>query len=68
MNHLEHKRTGRSRFRVLKRWFKPDLLVLQVEMEGFIPEYSQPSIEGGIRTYWVDAKPEWLMEQVKEKI
>ena len=55
--------TGKKRFRVLRRLFRPDLLVLQVEVEGFVPEYNGGGPVGGsYRTWWIDARPEWMLE------
>lgn len=58
---LRNKLTGRRRHRIESRWFKSPLLVLQIEVKGFVPEYTPRSIEGEIRTWWVDAPPEHLM-------
>lgn len=53
--------TGRKRHRVQKiGWFGRQVLVLQYELRGFVPEYyGGPSVEGQIRNWWEDAKPEW---------
>ena len=51
----------------MKRIFKPPLLILQVQVEGYVPEYTGgPMVEGQIRQWWVDAKPEWLLEDKLE--
>jgi hypothetical protein len=61
------KFTKRQRHRVLSRWFRADVLVLQYEVEGFVPEYTGgASVEGSVQKWWVDARPEWLLG-LKEK-
>lgn len=58
-------RTGAQRYRVLKRLFKPDLLVLQIELQGVVYskiDFVRPST---IKTWWEDAKPEWMMTYTK---
>lgn len=37
------------------------MLILQVEIEGFVPEYTPHSIEGEFRKWWEDARPEMLL-------
>lgn len=55
--------TGNKRYRVLRRFMRKDVLVLQVQVRGFVPEYSGGgSVDGEIRTWWVDAPPELLLE------
>jgi hypothetical protein len=65
MNYLDPKFTGLTRHRVQKLgWFRPRyVLILQYEVEGFVPEYSAGMIDGRIRRWWVDAKPEWEMKK-----
>lgn len=53
---LRHKPTGKIRYRLLQRWFRRPLLVLQIEVEGFVEEYSPVSIDGSIQKYWIDAE------------
>ena len=58
------KTTGKRRHRVLKRLFRKPVCVLQLEVEGFVPEYTGgSSVEGEYRTWWIDAKPEQLTEE-----
>ena len=57
--------TGARRYRVFKRWFKPDLLVLQVEFQGVVYDMLGPSCTSKIKTWWKDAKPEWMMTYTK---
>ena len=50
-------RTGKTRYRVLHRLFRPDVLVLQYEVESPLPMGY-----GLDTTHWEDARPEWLLE------
>jgi len=52
--------TGKIGYRILKRIFRKPVLVLQVEVRGFVPEFSTPSIEGEYRNWWIDANPNLL--------
>ena len=54
--------TGLKRYRVQKRMFRKSLVVLQLQVEGFVPEYDVPSIGGEIRKYWIDASTEHITE------
>lgn len=58
-----NKLTGRKRYRVQHRFFKKPLVILQLEVEGFVPEYSPNGIDGEIRKWWIDAAPEQVMMQ-----
>lgn len=49
--------TGRISHRVVSRWFRKPILVVQVEMKRLIPEGDSCTVE----TWWQDATPE-LME------
>ena len=60
---MAHKLTGRERYRVLSRWRKPDLLVLQVERTGIITSWSAGMIDSRTQTWWEDCKPEWKLEK-----
>lgn len=55
--------TGGKRYRVASipdGWFRrKQVLILQYEVNGFVPEYSGGVVDGEFRNYWVDAKPEW---------
>lgn len=52
--------TGKRRYRVLHRLFRRDVLVLQIEVRGYVP-YNH--IGGDFETWWVDAPPELLLEE-----
>jgi len=55
------KVTGRRRYRVLHRIFRPDVMVLQLEVEG-------PLTPATTARWWIDAKPEHLLlEKDNEK-
>lgn len=60
--HIRPKLTGRHRYRVVHRWFRSDLVVLQLEVEGFVPEYVCGRVDGEITTWWGDARPEHVMQ------
>lgn len=63
------KRTGMTRYRVEHRWHRSDLVVLQIELEGFVPEFTGGAYVGGeIRKWYVDAKPEDVMVQGKQAL
>ena len=65
---IKDKLTGRKRYRVhITGFFKrKQMLVLQYEVEGFVVEYTGgPSVDGSLKTWWVDAKPEWELSDVK---
>jgi hypothetical protein len=65
---IKHKLTGKKRYRVqsLGCFKRRQILVLQYEVEGFVPEYyGGPSVEGSFKTWWVDAKPEWELSYDK---
>lgn len=59
--------TGRTRHRVdtTRNWFgrSTQRLVMQHEVRGFVPEYSGGRVDGSTRQWWVDSKPEWLMQE-----
>lgn len=64
---LEPQLTGRTRHRVniYKGFLRKVVttLVLQHEVKGFVPEYyGGPRVEGTVKCWWVDSKPEWLLE------
>ena len=69
MDPLAPKFTGRKRHRIQKiGWFKPKfVLVLQYEIEGFVPGYSAGRVDGNTKRWWVDARPEWEMINVESK-
>jgi hypothetical protein len=61
---LTNKLTGKTRHRVQRiGFFKPKyVLVLQHEVNGFVPEFNGgASVDGSIKTWWVDSKPEWVL-------
>jgi len=65
---LDNKLTGKKRHRVhtLGLFKRKQILVLQYEVEGFVPEhYGGPSVDGSFKTWWVDAKPEWELDYGK---
>jgi len=58
------KLTGKTRHRVLTKggFKKKYFLVLQQEVKGFVPMYTGGSyVDGSVKTWWVDSKPEWLL-------
>jgi len=59
---LQAKKTGNKRYRVEQRFLRKPLVVLQIEIEGFVPEFDPQSIQGKIRRWYVDARPEDVME------
>ena len=64
MSRTRAKFTGGKRYRPLKRFMRATVLVLQLEVEGFIPEYTgeheDVMVEGEICKWWVDATIENL--------
>ena len=58
---MKNKLTGNKRYRVHFRFIGKPLVVLQLEVEGFVPEYSGGHVDGGFRTWWIDAKPEHVL-------
>lgn len=65
MSDLTPKRTGLTRHRVHTIGFfkRKQVLVLQHQVEGFVPEFTGgPSVGGSVKTWWVDSKPEWKLE------
>jgi hypothetical protein len=66
---INDKLTGRKRHRVHTLGFfkRKQILVLQYEVEGFVPKYNGgPSVDGSFKTWWVDSKPEWELSYVKD--
>ena len=59
---LDYKRTGRTRHRVHSRKFKRDLLVLQLEVEGLVPDHCGGMVDVSFKKWWVDARTEWITE------
>lgn len=59
---MTNKFTGKSRYRVLNRLFKHSLLILQVEIKGYVASCDSGHVTGEVLTWWVDCKPEWKME------
>jgi hypothetical protein len=44
--------------------FLPPVLVLQVEVKGFVPEYNGGGmVDGEVTTWWRDAPPELLLTE-----
>ena len=43
------------------------MLVLQYEVEGFVAEYYGGQVDGSIKRWWVDARPEWEMTNVESE-
>jgi len=60
---IKAKTTGKWRHRVEQRMFRSPLLVLQLEVEGFVPKYIGGMVDGNIERWWVDAKPEDVMQE-----
>jgi hypothetical protein len=62
-NPLKDKLTGRVRHRVetIGWWNPKQVLILQHEVEGFVATYAGGMVDGGIETWWVDSKPEWVL-------
>jgi len=61
---MRAKYTGNRRHRVQNRFLRSPLVVLQLEVEGFVPEFSGGRVDGEIRRWFVDAKPEDVMREV----
>jgi hypothetical protein len=58
------KLTGRRRHRVEQRMFRKPLVVLQLEVEGYVPQFNGgPMVDGKFKRWWVDAKPEDVMRE-----
>lgn len=63
MHHaIRAKTTGKWRHRIEQRMFRKPLLVLQIEVEGFVPKHIGGMVDGNTERWWVDARPEHLME------
>lgn len=63
---LTPKITGRTRHRVANiggflGFGRKQVLILQYEVRGFVPEWLGNSVAGETKEWWVDAKPEWEM-------
>lgn len=54
--------TGKRRYRIEKRLFKEDSVVLQVEVIKAFDYSCGGVIDIERKATWVDAKPEWLLE------
>ena len=64
MHHaIKAKLTGRRRHRVEQRMFRKPLVVLQLEVEGFVPKHIGGMVDGNIERWWVDARPEDVMRE-----
>lgn len=64
MSDLTYKLTGLTRHRVHTLGFfkRKQVLVLQHQAEGFVTEYTGgPGVDGSFKTWWVDSKPEWKL-------
>ena len=59
-----NKLTGKQRHRILNRFLRKPVLVLQYEVEGNIPENMGGYVECYPAKWWVDVPPEWLLEGV----
>ena len=56
------KFTGKLRYRIHKRLFRVDLIVLQYEIiEKVLALPGSRSLETEEITWWADVKPEWIM-------
>lgn len=69
MDPLAPKLTGNKRHRVQQLgWLRRKyVLVLQYEVEGFVPEFYGCTIDGSMKRWWVDARPEWEMTNDESK-
>lgn len=67
-NPLDATLTGKTRHRVQKIgfWNPKQVLIMQHEVRGFKPEFTGGSVGGHYTTWWVDSKPEWIMEGASE--
>jgi hypothetical protein len=65
MTPLTPEFTGRKRHRtamIKKFWRKGrQVLVLQYEVSGYVPELVGGFVDGSTQKWWIDAKPEWEM-------
>ena len=57
----ENEPTGRIRYRVLHRWFRNPLMILQIEISGRNIYPCGPSIEIEHITFWRDARPQDIL-------
>ena len=60
------KLTGNIRYRVLKRFLRAPVLILQVELIGNVSNYDGGHISVGEQTWWEDCKPEGKMTEAKK--
>jgi hypothetical protein len=56
--------TGRTRYRVERRWFRAPLVVLQVEKRGWVTTHLfGHHNDSKAQVFWEDAKPEDVMKE-----
>jgi hypothetical protein len=60
-----HKLTGNIRYRVLKRFLRAPILVLQVQFTGNVPSCHGGVIDVNKSAWWMDCRPEWQMQEIK---
>lgn len=59
------KFTGKFRYRIKTRFLRHPLLILQLQVQGaVVTDYSGRSIQTATQTWWIDARPEFLLENV----
>lgn len=61
------KLTGKTRLRVLTRLFHPPVLVLQVQISGFITTSTGGHVDSEKMNWWIDASAEQLLTFNKQK-
>ena len=59
------KPTGRKRYRVLHRWFRKPVLVLQIEINGLVTSWAGNQVYVDEKTWWMDCPPELEMTHDK---
>jgi hypothetical protein len=66
MDPMTPKATGRTRLKPIQvrtgLFRKKQVVVHQTEFQGFVPELCGNHVDGTTRKWWVDTKPEWLLE------
>lgn len=61
------KLTGKTRLRVLTRLFRPSVLILQVQVSGFITTSTGGYVDSEKMNWWIDASAEHLLTFNKQK-
>lgn len=70
---LSTKPTGRTRHRVAHiggflGFFRKQVLILQYELTGYVITNVGGFVDGSTETWWVDARPEWVMQVAEAAI